>query len=203
VIDPGMFADDYVGHRGLGSGGEGAATVRTHLSMWYEAAPDVNTEVLHTVTDGDWVATFAVVRGTQTGDFIGLPASGNPFELGATDMFRVRGGRIVEGFRCNNVIARGGLDRQARFRAWLGVMAFRRSLGSRYFGIGIIGGGVVFASAIRERSGLFHGGLRLREFARLRERRVQIAEQFFLEIDIEGISRLGIARRTFARHDPR
>jgi steroid delta-isomerase-like uncharacterized protein len=92
-----LFADDYVGHWGLGSGGGGADTVRAHLSLWYAAAPDLHTEVTHTVSNGEWVASFVVVSGTHTGDFGPVPASGNPFQLGGADMFRVQDGRITEG----------------------------------------------------------------------------------------------------------
>ncbi|HVM26570.1 MAG TPA: ester cyclase [Mycobacteriales bacterium] len=92
-----LFADDYVGHWGLGSGGGGADTVRSHLGTWYTAAPDIHTEVAHTVTDGEWVASFVVVDGTQSGDFSAIPASNRPFRMAGVDMFRVRDGRITEG----------------------------------------------------------------------------------------------------------
>jgi steroid delta-isomerase-like uncharacterized protein len=93
-----LFADDFVGHWGLGSGEGGSETVRAHLGLWYAAAPDMQLEVTHTVTDGDWVASFVVIRGTQTGDFAGIAASGRPFQLGSVDMLRVNEGRITEGW---------------------------------------------------------------------------------------------------------
>jgi steroid delta-isomerase-like uncharacterized protein len=93
-----LFAEDYVGHRGLGSGGGGQETVRAHLGIWYEALPDAKLEVVRTVSDGEWVATFNVIRGTHTGDFLGLTASGSTIELSSTDVFRVQEGRITEGW---------------------------------------------------------------------------------------------------------
>ncbi len=92
-----LFDESYQGHWGLGSGGGGADTVRAHLRQWYTAVPDMRFDVLQTITDGNWVSSFLVVRGTQTGPFGEIPASGNEFQMGGVDNFRVENGKIVEG----------------------------------------------------------------------------------------------------------
>lgn len=89
-----LFAPDYLGHSGLGNGAE---TVRRQLGAWYRAVPDVQVEIQQTVIEGDWVATFQVIRGTHTADLGPLPASGAKFSMLAVDFFRVADGRIVEG----------------------------------------------------------------------------------------------------------
>lgn len=91
-----LFSPDFTGHWGLGAGGD-LELIRRQLGMWYRAVPDISAEVTQTVDDGDWVASFTVVRGTQTGDLLGIAGSGRRFQMGAVDMYRVVDGRIVEG----------------------------------------------------------------------------------------------------------
>jgi steroid delta-isomerase-like uncharacterized protein len=89
-----LIGDGYVGH-GMGAGG-GPESVRRDLETWLAAAPDLRIDVEDTIAQDDRVVVRVTMRGTQTGDFAGIPASGRPFEIGGTDVLRVRDGAIVE-----------------------------------------------------------------------------------------------------------
>lgn len=89
-----LVAPLYVGH-GLGSGG-GPDSVRQDLDTWLAAAPDLTIDVRDTIIEGDKVAVRMKMRGTQTGKFAGIPPSGRPFQISATDILRVVDGKIVE-----------------------------------------------------------------------------------------------------------
>ena len=61
-----------------------------------KAAPDLHMTVLQLLGDGDMVAVYWRVSGTNTGDGMGLKATGKPFgTVGATFM-RLKDGKIVE-----------------------------------------------------------------------------------------------------------
>ena len=62
----------------------------------FPAFADLRVEVLDQLAEGDKVATRYVISGTQTGEFLGLPASGNNAVLAVTAFDRVVDGRIVE-----------------------------------------------------------------------------------------------------------
>jgi steroid delta-isomerase-like uncharacterized protein len=91
-----LVDEGYVGH-GMGGAG-GAAAVRQDLEGFVGAFPDLHVTVEDTVVEGDKVAVKTTLRGTHRGDFAGAPASGNAIEVGGCDVFRVRDGRIVEGW---------------------------------------------------------------------------------------------------------
>jgi steroid delta-isomerase-like uncharacterized protein len=89
LIDPG-----YVGH-GLGSGG-GPASVKQDIDTWLAAVPDLEIDVHDSIVEGDRVALRMTLRGTQSGDFAGIPASNKTFTIGAADVLRIVDGAIVE-----------------------------------------------------------------------------------------------------------
>lgn len=89
-----LVAPLYVGH-GLGSGG-GPDSVRQDLDSWLAAAPDLSIDVRDTIIEGDRVAVRMMIRGTQTGEFAGIPPTGRSFRISATDILRVVDGKIVE-----------------------------------------------------------------------------------------------------------
>ena len=89
-----LVASGYVGH-GLGAGG-GPESVRQDLDTWCSAVPDVSVEIHDTISQGDRVVVRMTLRGTQSGDFGSVPASGRSFEIGGTDILRVDNGQIVE-----------------------------------------------------------------------------------------------------------
>ncbi|MET8650125.1 ester cyclase [Nocardia aurea] len=64
-------------------------------SMW-TGAPDLQVTVEATIENGDWVANRYTVRGTHTGDFLGLPPTGRRFETTGMDMIRVHDGQLLE-----------------------------------------------------------------------------------------------------------
>ncbi len=60
------------------------------------AAPDLHMQILQLLGEGDMVAVYWRVSGTNTGDGMGLKATGKPFgTIGATFM-RLKDGKIVE-----------------------------------------------------------------------------------------------------------
>ena len=58
--------------------------------------PDVNREVLLTVTDGSLVFVLSQITGTHLGDLLGIPASGNTIDYTSADIFHIVDERITE-----------------------------------------------------------------------------------------------------------
>jgi steroid delta-isomerase-like uncharacterized protein len=61
-------------------------------------SPDVHFTTEELIAERDRVVQRYVVRGTQLGEFAGLPPTGRRFEIGGISIFRIIGGRIVEHF---------------------------------------------------------------------------------------------------------
>ncbi|HXG39482.1 MAG TPA: ester cyclase [Candidatus Limnocylindrales bacterium] len=63
------------------------------------AFPDLRIDERDLVAEGDLVAARWVASGTHSGtSFAGVPASGRRFEITGMSFYRVRDGRIVEGW---------------------------------------------------------------------------------------------------------
>lgn len=78
---------------GMPPGREG---VRAFFGMFREAFPDLRADVAVLVAEDDRVVAHVTFSGTQRGEFMDVPASGEHFEAEVMDMFRLSGGRIVE-----------------------------------------------------------------------------------------------------------
>jgi predicted ester cyclase len=52
------------------------------------------------IAEGDQVVTKKTFTGTHTGEFAGIPATGNKVTLQFVDIMRVRDGKIVEHWNC-------------------------------------------------------------------------------------------------------
>ena len=87
---------DYIDHEappGTPAGPEGANAV---LSWLRSAFNDLSYEVKDAFGDGDRVAIRLVTRGTHTGEFMGKPATGRPFQMEAIHLYRIENGRVAE-----------------------------------------------------------------------------------------------------------
>lgn len=91
VIDD-LIAADFVSN-GQAIGREG---FRQFVSTVRTAFPDLQFTVEDIVTEGDKVCVRYVGRGTQQGEFAGLPASGKPVQFTGIDIFRIADGQMAE-----------------------------------------------------------------------------------------------------------
>ena len=90
-----VFAEDFVGHFPAETvhGREGIlAEVTAHRT----AFPDWTEEVEDTIADRDRVVVRFTSRGTNLGDFLGNPPTGNHVEISEVAIFKLSDGRIVE-----------------------------------------------------------------------------------------------------------
>jgi predicted ester cyclase len=60
------------------------------------ALPDVSASMEDLVIAGDRVVGRFVYRGTHTGDFMGIPASGSAVEMRSIDIWRIEDGMLAE-----------------------------------------------------------------------------------------------------------
>ena len=72
---------------------EGALGV---FGAFLAAFPDISRSVEDIFAEGDRVACRLVVRGTQTGEFMGIPATNRTVEIQAMNVHRVEQGRTAE-----------------------------------------------------------------------------------------------------------
>jgi len=110
-----FVAEDSVDHQlipmpGMASGLEG---VKQIAGMLRGAFPDSTSEIHYVIAEGDLVAALATGRGTHTGDFMGMPATGKSFEVSEIHIVRVDGGKMVEHW---------GLSDQAAMMTQLGLI---------------------------------------------------------------------------------
>jgi steroid delta-isomerase-like uncharacterized protein len=62
--------------------------------MYKTAFPDMEPEILSTVTSGDTAVTEFRVRATNTGELAGIPPTGKPIDVRVCNVVELRDGRI-------------------------------------------------------------------------------------------------------------
>ena len=86
VIDHNPMPDQKSGRDGL----------RQAADMYREAFPDMATTIDLQLAEDDLVTNRGMATGTNTGDMMGMPATGKSAEVSWMDTYRIRDGRIVE-----------------------------------------------------------------------------------------------------------
>jgi steroid delta-isomerase-like uncharacterized protein len=76
--------------------GDGCQANREFWTAFFGAIPDLSATMEDLVMSGDRVVGRFVYRGTQTGELMGIPASGNAVEMRSIDIWRVEDGMFVE-----------------------------------------------------------------------------------------------------------
>jgi steroid delta-isomerase-like uncharacterized protein len=94
VIDE-IAAEDYIENDPLPGQGEGRSGLRDRVSMLVGAL-EARFTVEDVVSEGDRVVVRWRNRGTHVEPFLGLPASGRPFDIAGIDIYRVADGRLAE-----------------------------------------------------------------------------------------------------------
>jgi steroid delta-isomerase-like uncharacterized protein len=96
VVDQ-LFAPDFVEHEELPAGipndRDGVIQLTTMLRS---AFPDFNATIDDILAEGDKVIIRMTWRGTQEGEFMGLPPSGKSISVGVIDIIRIVDGKVVE-----------------------------------------------------------------------------------------------------------
>jgi steroid delta-isomerase-like uncharacterized protein len=95
-----IFAPDCVTHQ-LTSGEEAIAAprnaeaVKEHVGEWLRSFPDLHFTIDQMMAEGDRVVTFAVMHGTQTESWHGVPATGRKVSIRMTVMHQISNKKIV------------------------------------------------------------------------------------------------------------
>jgi steroid delta-isomerase-like uncharacterized protein len=92
----GLVAHQFVDHDPLPEMPEGREGLKALLGMMKAAFPDAQTQIVDMVVDGDKVAVRTQMRGTNRGEFMGMPATGKRVMLERMDIVRFEDGLIVE-----------------------------------------------------------------------------------------------------------
>jgi len=92
-----LFAPDFVEHEELPAGipndREGVIQLTTMLRS---AFPDFKATIDDIIAEGDKVVIRQTWRGTQKGEFMGIPPTGKSVSIGVIDILRMADGKCVE-----------------------------------------------------------------------------------------------------------
>jgi predicted ester cyclase len=104
IIHPDFF--DHTNPPGMQRGLEGhKAIVRLFRSIF----PDLEWRIDDLIAEGDKVVARTTMRGTQRGEFFGIPQTGRTVEMGGVHIMRIADGKIIEHWGSNDDL---GLMRQ-------------------------------------------------------------------------------------------
>ena len=70
--------------------------MKAYFAAFRRAVPDLHAQVHDMLTDRDKVVTHMTFHGTHTGEFMGLPATGNAISVDVIDIVRMRDGKFIE-----------------------------------------------------------------------------------------------------------
>tara|TARA_B100001245_G_scaffold185019_1_gene143200 strand:+ start:658 stop:1068 length:411 start_codon:yes stop_codon:yes gene_type:complete len=97
-----LIADDFVDNDAMPGMAPGRQGMIDMMGMFVGAFPDLNVVVEHWVAEGDLVVGVMTTKGTQTGEFMGMPASGKKFSIREMHMVRVVNGKMAEHWGLSN-----------------------------------------------------------------------------------------------------
>jgi len=96
VIDE-LYAEDLVMVQENGMGVvAGPAGYHQYTQAFLTGVPDIHIEVEEVIAEGDWAAIRYVGGGTQTGELMGIPATGRVARVVGISIARFRDGQFIE-----------------------------------------------------------------------------------------------------------
>lgn len=91
------YAEDYVRHEpGYPDEMQGSAGLKQFIAALRAGFPDWNCAIEETLAVGDKVVVRYLCVGTHTGEWNGIPATGNPVEFTDTIIHKIADGKVVE-----------------------------------------------------------------------------------------------------------
>lgn len=91
-----IVATDFIDHDPAPGQPQGLEGLKVALAGFKVAFPDLKIAPQDVIAEGDRVVVRSLSKGTNTGSFAGIPASGKPVTLESIDIDRIVGGKIVE-----------------------------------------------------------------------------------------------------------
>ena len=89
-------AEDVVDHNPMPDQKPGRAGIQQTADMYRTAFPDMSTTIDQAVAEGDLLVQRGIASGTNTGEMMGIPPTGKSAKVPWMDMYRIKGGQIVE-----------------------------------------------------------------------------------------------------------
>ena len=91
-----LISDDFVEHEALPPGvPQGKAAPREMITMMRAAFPDFQVTVEDMLQDGSKVVTRSRFAGSHQGEFMGIPPTGNRFDIPVIDIVEFNGDKAV------------------------------------------------------------------------------------------------------------
>jgi steroid delta-isomerase-like uncharacterized protein len=90
-----LLADDFVAHT-WPSTGHPKDDLKGAIDRTSKALTDPRFTIDDMIAEGDRVAVRLTAQATQTGELMGMPASGKTYEIGEIHIFRLRDGKVTE-----------------------------------------------------------------------------------------------------------
>jgi steroid delta-isomerase-like uncharacterized protein len=91
-----ILASDFVDHDPVSGQRPGLAGYREMVGAFRAAFPDLRVKNEDVITEEDKVVARWTAHGTQSGRLMDIPPTGKQVTLKGIDVFRVKGGKIVE-----------------------------------------------------------------------------------------------------------
>jgi steroid delta-isomerase-like uncharacterized protein len=99
-----LMAQDVVWHGGSFGEIRGLNEFTRFIGQFLSAFPDLRVSVEDVIGADDRVAARLTVHGTQSGDLMGIPASGREATWTDVNIYRVADGKIVEEWFCGDYL---------------------------------------------------------------------------------------------------
>jgi steroid delta-isomerase-like uncharacterized protein len=99
-----LYAENYVALNptpGLPAGREG---VEIELTAYRQAFPDMRVTLEEMVSEGDKVVARYTIRGTNTGEMMGIPPTGKSAEISGVSIARLENGKVAEEFALTDMM---------------------------------------------------------------------------------------------------
>ena len=93
---PDLIAEDFVDHHPLPGAPPGREGLAALVTTWRTAFPDMRETYEDLIAEGDKVVGRFTMRGTHSGEFMGVPPTGRRVTMSGIDIVRVAGGKIAE-----------------------------------------------------------------------------------------------------------
>jgi steroid delta-isomerase-like uncharacterized protein len=90
-----LLADDFIAHT-WPSTGHPKDDLKRATERAHGALTNTHFTIDDMIAEGDRVAVRLTAGATQTGELMGMPASGKSYEIGEIHIFRLRDGKVTE-----------------------------------------------------------------------------------------------------------